>query len=182
MVIPHIVVLVAASLAVLALPCAVAVAVRADRSVLRRAWQERARRDRPALRGLDRSLRGGAPSRLEGGSAGSGSGVASAPGGGVGSGSGADPSLWQVEAELRRLSAQRRGGPSGGSVKWTAAVDRAYDRWLQVACRYLSVTAHLPAAGDTLDRDLERLRVEAKLADAGLRIRPFRRPPHSGDG
>jgi hypothetical protein len=154
-VIPHTVVLVAAMLAVLGLSCLVAAAVRADRSVLRRAWLRRARRDRPALRGLDRSLRGASPPR--------------APLG--------EPTLQQVQAELRRLDAQRRGGPTGGSEKWTEAVDRAYDRWLGVACRYLSVTAHLPVPGDALDQDLERLRVEAKLADAGLRIRPARRPP-----
>ena len=156
MVIPHTAVLVAALLAVLGLPCAVAVAVRADRSVLRRAWLRRARHDRPALRGLDRSLRAGSASPR-------------APRG--------EPTLQQVQAELRRLAAQRHGGPTGGSEKWTEAVDRAYDRWLQLACRHLAVTAHLPVPGDALDQDLERLRVEAKLADAGLRIRPDRRPP-----
>lgn len=159
MVIPHTVVLVAAMLAVLGLSCLVAAAVRADRSVLRRAWLRRARRDRPALRGLDRSLRARPP-------------AAAPPRAPVG-----EPTLRQVQAELRRLDAQRRGGPTGGSEKWTEAVDRAYDRWLGVACRYLSVTAHLPVPGDALDQDLERLRVEAKLADAGLRIRPARRPP-----
>ncbi len=153
MVIPHTVVLVAALLAVLVLPCAVAVAVRADSSAVRRAWWRRGRRDRPALRRLDRALRD-----------------TDLPAAGTA------PSLAQVEAELRRLGAQRLGGPTAGSRLWTAAVDRAYDEWLQLACRYLRVTAHLPGPGDDLDRDLERLRVEARLADAGLRIRPHRPP------
>ncbi len=158
MVIPHIVVLVAASLAVLGLPCAVAVAVRADGFALRRAWVRQGRQNRPALCRLEHELRD-ADLPLPG--------ARPSPG----------PSLRQVEAELRRLDAQRHGGPTGGSEMWSAAVDRAYDQWLQIACRYLSVTAHLPVTGDDLDRDLERLRVEAKLADAGLRIRPPRRPP-----
>ena len=154
MVIPHIVVVVAASLAVLGLPCAVVVAVRAEAHGLRRAWLRRGRLDRPALRRLDRSLRDAEVPTPAG-----------------------TPSLEQVQAELWRLDAQRRGGPTGGSVLWTAAVDRAYDEWLRLACRHLRVTAHLPPAGDDLDRDLERLRVEAELAEAGLRIRPARRPP-----
>ncbi len=156
MVIPHIVVLVAASLAVLG-PCAVVVA-RADGSARRRAWLLRERRNRPALRRLDRAVRDNA--------------LPGPPAGLIG-----EPSLRQVQAELRRLNAQRHGGTTGGSRLWTDAVERAYDRWLQLACRYLSVTAHLPVTGDALDRDLERLRVEEKLADAGLRIRRDHRPP-----
>lgn len=121
----------------------------------RRARSEWERRDRPALRRLDGALRDA---------------HVSAPAG--------EPSLAQVQAQLRRLDAQRRGGPTGGSRTWTAAVDRAYDQWLRLACDYLAVTAHLPVTGgDDRDRDLERLRVEAKLAEAGLRIRPAHRPP-----
>lgn len=158
MVIPHIVVLVAASLLVLGLLCAVVVLARADDFVLRRAWLRQVRRRLPALRRLDDGLRG-----------------ADLPA------AGPAPSLRQVQAELRRLNAQRLGGPTGGSQLWTAAVERAYDQWLQLACRYLSVTAHLPVAGDDVDRDIERLRLEEKLADAGLRIRPARRPPGGKD-
>ncbi len=193
MVIPHIVVLVAASLTVLGLLLAAASAgsarhrARPERrrarsrrqrawsgqwrawseqlrawSQRRRAWSEQRRarsewerRDRPALRRLDGALRDA---------------HVPAPAG--------EPSLAQVQAQLRRLDAQRRGGPTGGSRTWTAAVDRAYDQWLRLACDYLAVTAHLPVTGgDDRDRDLERLRVEAKLAEAGLRIRPARRPP-----
>ncbi len=193
MVIPHIVVLVAASLTVLGLLLAAASAgsvrhrARPERrrarsrrqrawsgqwrawseqlrawSERRRAWSEQRRarsewerRDRPALRRLDGALRDA---------------HVPAPAG--------EPSLAQVQAQLRRLDAQRHGGPTGGSRTWTAAVDRAYDQWLRLACDYLAVTAHLPVTGgDDRDRDLERLRVEAKLAEAGLRIRPARRPP-----
>ncbi len=154
MVIPHIVVLVAASLLVLGLVCAVAMLVRADEFALRRASLRQVRVSLPALRRLDHRLRD-----------------ADLPP------AGPAPSLRQVQAELRRLNAQRLGGPTGGSEMWTAAVERAYDQWLQLACRYLSVTAHLPVTGDDVDRDIERLRVEEKLADAGLRIRPVRRPP-----
>ena len=154
MVTPHIVVLVAASLLVLGLLWAVAMLVRADENALRRAWLRQVRLSLPALRRLDHRVRDA---------------DLPAPG--------PAPSLRQVQAELRRLNAQRHGGPTGGSEMWTAAVERAYDQWLQLACRYLSVTAHLPVTGDDVDRDIERLRVEEKLADAGLRIRPVRRPP-----
>ncbi len=192
MVIPHIVVLVAASLTVLGLLLAASAGSQRQRarpeqrrarsqrqrawsgqwrawpeqlrawSQRRRAWSEQRRarsewerRDRPALRRLDGALRDA---------------HVSAPAG--------EPSLAQVQAQLRRLDAQRRGGPTGGSRTWTAAVDRAYDQWLRLACDYLAVTAHLPVTGgDDRDRDLERLRVEAKLAEAGLRIRPAHRPP-----
>ncbi len=214
-VIPHTVVLVAALLAVLGLPCAVAVVVRAERSAPRRAWVRQGRLHLAALRRLDHALRdadlpeaGSTPSwerprvppapkqapprerapRPDGQAREQGRsprGQGPRPDGPARPSreqarpprEQAWPSLLQVQAELRRLDAQRRGGPTGESRLWTAAVETAYDHWLELACRYLSVTAHLPATGDDLDRDLERLRVEEKLAAAGLRIRPARRPP-----
>ena len=147
--------LTAALVVLLCLPCVIAMVVRSEASARRRAWTRRARIDTPALRRLDRALR--AVPRME---------PVARP----------LPSLQQVEAELRRLNGQRRGGPTGESQRWTAAVDRAYDQWLQLACRYLSVTQHLPVLAD-LDRDIERLRVEARLAAAGLHVHPGRRPP-----
>ena len=85
---PHTVVLAVALIALLC-PCAIVLLARSDRAK-RRAWIRRARIDMPALRRLDRTLRDDArplPSRPV-------------------------PPLTQVEAELRRLNGQRRGGPT----------------------------------------------------------------------
>jgi hypothetical protein len=161
-VIPHNVMLTAALVVLLCLPCAIVMVARSEGPAMRRAWSRRARMDMPALRRLDRALRD--TPRIE---------PVARP---LPSVVRPLPSLEQVEAELRRLNGQRRGGPTRESQRWTAAVDRAYDEWLQLACRYLSVTQHLPVLAD-LDRDIERLRVEARLTAAGLRIQPGRRPP-----
>lgn len=78
------------------------------------------------------------------------------------------PTIAQVAAELRRLENQRRRG-TRGSAAWFAAVTTAYDEWLRVACRALALDENL-AQLDGIDRDLERLRVEAELAQVGLRL------------
>jgi hypothetical protein len=81
------------------------------------------------------------------------------------------PAIEQVVAELRRLYRMRCGGGlARDSRLWSAAVESAYDRWLQVACHYLSVSHHLHCLTD-MDRDIERVRVEGELAAAGLTIR-----------
>jgi hypothetical protein len=148
--IAHIVVLSAASLTLLGLPCVVAAVVCADDSAQRRWWTRRGRDEVRALRRLDRALRGDAPvpSPAEGDR----------------------PSFEQIACDLRRLGHQRRTGPSRGSVKWQAAVLQAYDQRLSLACRCLGLAEHLePLEG--MDRDLERLRVESELQAAGLALR-----------
>ena len=149
----HIVVLSAVLLTLLCLGCVAAAAVCADEFSLRRFWSWRAwrgRRDRRALRRLDRALRADAP---------------------VPSLVTLDlPSIEQIAYDLRRLDQQRRGGPTQQSEKWRAAVLRAYDRRLCLACQCLGLTEHLePLEG--MDRDLERLRVESELQAAGLALR-----------
>jgi len=86
------------------------------------------------------------------------------------------PSLEQAAAELHRLHRQRSLEGTYGSEKWLTALANAYDAWLQVACQYLAVTHHL-AMLDGLDRDIERLRVEAELVAAGLELPSVSRPP-----
>jgi len=144
------VVLSAALLTLLCLPCVVAAAVCADELVLRRFWTRRGRRDVRALRRLDRALRSDAP---------------------VPSLVTLDmPSIEQIAYDLRRLDQQRRGGPTQQSEKWRAAVLRAYDQRLCLACRCLGLAEHLePLEG--MDRELERLRVESELQAAGLALR-----------
>jgi hypothetical protein len=81
------------------------------------------------------------------------------------------PAIEQVAAELRRLDRARCGGGLARESRlWSAAIERAYDRWLQVACHYLSVSHHLSCLTD-VDRDIERVRIEAELTAAGLAIR-----------
>ena len=143
----HIVVLSAALLTLLCLPCVVAAAVCADELVLRRFRPSR-RRDLRALRRLDRALRSEEPVLV----------------------SMEMPSIEQIAYDLRRLDQQRRGGPTQHSEKWRDAVLAAYDLRLCLACQCLGLPEHLqPLEG--MDRDLERLRVESELQAAGLALR-----------
>ena len=157
MAIPHVLVLAAAMVALLCLPCAVAVLICADDLAVRRAWTRRGRADRIALRHLDRELCGA---------------------GSVPAQAGAVP-IEQVAADLRRLGLQRHSGPTTASERWAEAVLLAYDERLKLACRYLAVDHHL-ATVDGLDRDLERVRVEGELQAAGLEMRPAQPRPEAG--
>jgi hypothetical protein len=142
-------VLAVALLALLCLPCAVAVLVCADEVAVRRCWTRHGRREIRALRCLERQL------------------------------AAAEPDPWrpaqqtgidQLVAELRRLDLQRRTAPTTDSVVWLAAVVRAYDQRLVLASRWLGLTEHLGEL-DGMDREIERLRVEGLLHAAGLRLR-----------
>jgi hypothetical protein len=147
------VVLAAALTALLCLPCAMVVAVRSDDAAVRRRWRKRGRSEVRALRRLERDLPAAVAVEH------------------------AAPSIEQVAADLRRLDRQRHTGPTTGSEVWLAAVVRAYDDRLQVACRYLTVSQHLSAL-DGIDRDIERVRVEGELQAAGLELRSVaHRPP-----
>ena len=151
MVVTHAAVLTTAFGALLCLPCAVLVAIRSDRALLRRGWTRRSRTERAALRCLDQGLRDRVPAPIRSTAL----------------------SLEQATAELRRLDQQRQTGPTSGSELWLAAVLRAYDEWLQVACCCLGVTQQLSAL-DGIDLDVERLRVESELTAAGLQVRSRR--------
>jgi hypothetical protein len=153
--IPHTVVLMAALAALLCLPCALFRMMRTD------AWVRRARLERPRLVQLERSLAGRSLSLdpgCDGPSCGCGQELSEL----------GRPAFDQVLAELRRLHRQRLGGVTQQSEEWARAVAGSYDRWLRVACTYLSVSHHLTCLTDTMDREIERLRVEAELTAAGL--------------
>ncbi|MFG1605484.1 hypothetical protein [Actinoplanes sp. NPDC049265] len=194
---PHTVVLMAALAALLGLPCALFRMVRAE-SVVRRAWLRRARLERPRLRRLDSHLahpdhscdRAGCmfcdvvtvdrehARAVDGSNFATDVSLPEVDGrrgcrcGGATPGWGM-PTFDQVMAELRRLDRERLGGPAQQSEEWARAVVSAYDRWLQVACTYMSVSHHLSCLTDSMDREIERLRVEAELIAAGLPpIRP----------
>lgn len=149
MAISHVVVLAAALLALLCLPCAVAVVVCAEELVARRTWTGHGRRELRALRCLERDL----------------TAAQLGPRPEVG-----EPSIEELVADLRRLDRQRRTSPTTESAAWLAAVLRAYDCRLSLASRSLGLAEHL-AQLEGMDRDLERVRVEGMLQAAGLRLR-----------
>lgn len=81
----------------------------------------------------------------------------------------AGPPIEQVAADLRRLNGQRLRVANGSPV-WLAAVHRAYDEHLNLACRELEVPNNLLDL-DGMDLEIERVRVEGLLVAAGLRLR-----------
>ncbi|GID97735.1 hypothetical protein Adi01nite_71470 [Amorphoplanes digitatis] len=147
--ITHIVGLVAALLALLCLPCAVAIVVCADELVARRTWTRHGRQEVRALRSLERELAAvdpetRPPDREQG--------------------------IDELVAELRRLDRQRCSAPTTDSSAWLAAVMRAYDDRLAQASRCLGLEEYLDQL-EGMDRDIERVRVEGLLHAAGLRLR-----------
>ena len=149
MVIPHLAVLAAALLALLSLPCAVAVVVCADELIARWFWTRRGRQEIQALGCLDRGL---ATAELD----------LRPPD--------RELTIDELVADLRRLDRQRRSSPTTESVIWLAAVLRAYDQRLALASRSLGLTEHLDRL-DGMDREIERVRVEGLLHAAGIRLR-----------
>jgi len=146
----HIAVLGAALLALLCLPCAVAVLVGGDQLAARRVWVRQGRANAAMLRRLDRRLTAGM--------------VLPAPRWPV--------CIEQLAADLRRLDQQRQAGPAMCSELWQAAVIRAYDERLHLASECLGVTEQLREL-EGAARDSERLRVEIELESAGLSLRSW---------
>jgi hypothetical protein len=147
----HVVVLGAAALSLLALPCAIAALIHGDEIAMRRAWSQRPVEETQALHELDRKLRDPAADRPV---------LDDAPA----------LTIDQIARELRRLDRQRRDGPATESQRWLAAVVRAYDDRLCLACHHLGVAEHLRRL-DGVDREIERVRVEGELQAAGFPLR-----------
>lgn len=147
----HAIVLTLALLALLCLPCAVAMVICADELLDGAAWRLAQWRERRTLERLERALGSGpvAPDTPP----------ADTP----------RPSIGQIAADLRRLDLQRLGVGSRSPV-WHAAVLRAYDDQLRLACRCLGVTEHLGEL-TSVDLEIERVRVEGALHEAGLVLR-----------
>jgi hypothetical protein len=78
----------------------------------------------------------------------------------------ADPPIEQVAADLRRLANQRAAVARRSEI-WFAAIERAYDDRLRVACRELRLEEHLTEL-DGIDREIERVRVEGSVQAAGV--------------
>jgi hypothetical protein len=83
-----------------------------------------------------------------------------------------EPSVERIAADLRRLGGAMRRVPRGTSHIRRKALQLAYDDALVAGCRALDVQQSLSALPLGMDRDLERIRIEAELERAGLRFRP----------
>lgn len=118
MAIAHIAVLTAALIMLISVPYAVATAIRHDEARRRRSAAQDSDESR-ALHRLDRHIERHDPvaalARL-----------------------GPAP-IEQLAFDLRRLNKEQRGGLSLSSKSWTAAVQRAYDERLCMACQCLGV-------------------------------------------
>jgi hypothetical protein len=79
--------------------------------------------------------------------------------------------LQVVAADLRRLRRQLELVPSATPQPRERALLAAYDDVLAEAALLLDVPEALRRTTEGWDRDGERLRVEARLAGAGLRVR-----------
>jgi len=148
----HALVLPLALLALLCLPCLVAMLICADdlidRAAYRLAERRESRKRRRLIVRLERALPGrrSRPAEPEPGPD--------------------HPAIEEIAADLRRLGRQRLGVAASSSV-WHAAVMRAYDERLRMACRCLEVPEHL-AELEGIDLEIERIRVEGELIGAGL--------------
>jgi len=80
----------------------------------------------------------------------------------------AGPPFEELAADLRRLARQRVDVAHRSPI-WFNAVHRAYDDRLIVACRELEIPEQLHEL-EGLDLEVERLRVESRLEAAGLRL------------
>jgi len=78
----------------------------------------------------------------------------------------AGPPIEQIAADLRRLGRQRIGVATRSPV-WFAAVQRAYDDRLSLACLELEIPQHLRELTG-IDLEIERVRIEGELAAAGI--------------
>jgi len=158
----HTLVLLAALLALLTLPCAVAAVICADELLDRAAWaiaqRREARRERKVLGTLDQAL--------DSAMAGQRDALDALEHGGR-------PPIERIAADLRRLGRLRLSVATRSPV-WHAAVMRAYDDRLRLACRYLGVVEHLAELGG-VDLEIERVRVEGELLGMGLVLGGTRR-------
>jgi hypothetical protein len=145
-------VLVAALVTLLLLPCFVAMAVRIDDLVEGVHRPFAGWRERRSLGRLDRALDQPEvqPAALA---------ALDEPG---------RTTIGEIAVDLRRLGRQRLGVATRSPV-WHGAVQRAYDEKLRLACEALEVEEHL---GELVgvDLEIERVRVEGELQGAGLML------------
>ncbi len=76
----------------------------------------------------------------------------------------------RIAADLRRIRPQALTPATGMPMVRRRAIVAAYDGALLDACRALDVPTDLDRLTDALERESERLRTEAELARAGVRL------------
>jgi hypothetical protein len=81
------------------------------------------------------------------------------------------PPIERVAADLRRLRRQRTGIALRSPV-WFAAIEKAYDDRLRLACDRLRIDQHLDELAG-VDREIERVRLEGELEAAGLTLHGY---------
>ena len=80
------------------------------------------------------------------------------------------PPIQDVARNLRRVHRTLLDFQPGTPALRRLAARQAYDDLLRQACRALSIPHRLDDIPEGLDKDIERLRVEESLRQAGLRI------------
>ncbi len=76
----------------------------------------------------------------------------------------------QLAADLRRVHRLLVQCPDGTPMVRRVATRDAYDELLRQACTAVDVSHELDALPEGMERNMERLRVEEALRDAGLTI------------
>ncbi len=85
----------------------------------------------------------------------------------------ARPTGWPIEriaADLRRLHRTLAEFPPGTPALRRQATRQAYDDLLAQACAAVDIPHRLDTLPEGVDREVERLRVEQALGDAGVRV------------
>lgn len=80
------------------------------------------------------------------------------------------PPIEQLAADLRRVHRALVEFPPGTSAVKRYAARQAYDTLLVQACTAVEVRHRLDCTAEGVDRDIERLRVEEALREAGVRV------------
>jgi hypothetical protein len=80
------------------------------------------------------------------------------------------PPIEQLAADLRRVHRTLAEYPPGTPALRRHATRQAYDALLVQACDAVEVSHRLDTLAEGMDREVERLRVEEALRDAGVRV------------
>lgn len=80
------------------------------------------------------------------------------------------PPIERLAADLRRVHRSLADCPPGTPAVRREAARQAYDALLCQACTAVDVTNRLDTLPEGMERELERLRVEESLREAGLAI------------
>lgn len=80
------------------------------------------------------------------------------------------PPIERLAADLRRVHRTLADFPPGTPAVRRRAARQAYDALLTQACAAVEIQHRLDALAEGLDREVERLRVEEALREAGVRV------------